>query len=478
MRVDPALSHNGAVWQRSGGGDGNPLPVARRGRRGEILGGRVSGVVGGDPVYWRQPDLQNFRVQYPKKVLENWESMQYNKYHDQFLELDTKRKLLRKNLAELEGTQGWYKKFDLSAAATTVGHAKRSTAEFINEIGQLDPKIFKQASEVTRLREKASLGWNPKYWFSAERATFKVDLSNKIAELSQLQKRLDWLQTQTKIQSDTVARVEGELKKYNKHDSLECDAKISALNQEISAFATRLQEVCRQRDELDVQLSAPLIELKKFTSQRSSVATDISRAQSMDDEMSRAANGYERAQIHERSKQTFGDPSPRKVKVFKERELESIDRNIKKLQTRLEAIAEKSSRVIRRLVIDGNNMCYLHSPRRFLGLSALRPLANALAEKHEVLVVFDASIREQLRKNDRQISDCFSNRVRVHIVATGQKADESLLRIASEKDDWVISGDRFGEYPEMPAVKNKRLIRHEILEGKVLINDLGVDVCY
>ena len=409
--------------------------------------------------------------------MKNWEPMQYNKYHDQYLELDAKGTVLRQKLGELEGTQGWYKKFDSSAAATTIGNAKRSTAKFLDEIGQLKQKISEHTSEVARIREKASPGWNPKYWFSAERATFKADLSNKIAELSQLQNRLDWLQTQTKIQGDTVARVDGQLKKYNKHNPLEFDAEISAVNLEIGALFMRLQGVSRQRGDLDVQLRAPLMELEKINSQRISVAADIRRAQSMDDEMSGAANGYERALIHERSKQELGDPSPRKIKVSKERELESIDRNIKKLQTRLEAIAEKSSRVIRRLVIDGNNLCYLQN-QKFVGLSALRPLANALADKYEVLVVFDASIREQLRKGDRQIAECFKDGVRVHIVATGQKADESLLKIACEPDDWVISGDRFVEYPEMPAVKNKRLIRQEILEGKVLVNDLGVDVCY
>lgn len=404
--------------------------------------------------------------------------MQYNKYQDLFLEANARRTGLCQNLDELEGTQGWYKKFDLSAAATTVGNAKRSIAKFTDEIGQLEQKIFKQTSAVTSIREKASLGWNPKYWFSAERAAFKVNLSNKIAELSQLRNRLEWLQTQTKIQSDAVARVERDLNRYNKHDPLEFEAKIGALNSEIGELTARLQKVSQQRDDLSVQLQAPLMELEKFTTQRTNISTEISHAQSMDDEMSHAANSYERALIHERCKQKFGDSSPRKVKASKERELDSVNRNIKKLQTRLEAIAEKSSRVIRRLVIDGNNLCYLQNPRKFLGLSALRPLANALAEKYEVLVVFDAVIREQLRKGDLQISECFTNRVRVHIVATGQKADESLLKIACEPDDWVISGDRFAEYPEMPAVKNKRLIRHEILEGKVLINDLGVEICY
>ena len=403
--------------------------------------------------------------------------MQYNKYQDQFLELNAKRTVLCHNLGELEGTQGWYKKFDSSEAATTIGNAKRSAAKFLDEMGQLKPKISKQGSEVIRIREKAQLGWNPTYWFSAERSTCKIGLSNKIAELSQLQNRLDWLQNQAKIQNVNVARLEGDLKRYNKHDSLEFDAKISGLNQELGALTMRLQKVSKQKNELDVQLRAPLMELEKLTSQRTSLVSDISLAKAMDDEMSRAANGYERAFIHERSKQKFGDSSPRKVQIFKERELESIDRNIKKLTIRLEAIVEKSSRVIRRLVIDGNNMCY-DNTRKFIGLRALRPVANALADKYEVLVVFDASIRERLRKGDDQIVDCFATRVRVHIVATGQKADEPLLKIASEPDDWVISGDRFVEYPEMPAVKNKRLIRHEIVEGKVLVNDLGVDLDY
>jgi hypothetical protein len=404
--------------------------------------------------------------------------MQYNKYHDQVLALDTTRKELCKKIDSLDSDQAWYKKFDPNAAATAIGNAKRSTTKSISEIAELEPKVSKLSLEVANLREKSSIGWNPKHWFSADRAAMKVELDQRLTELSQHQSRLDSLQSQTKTQHQNLAIVERELRKYNGYDSLSQEAKIIAFKLELGSLATRQQEVSQQRDDLNVQLRAPLMELENLTSQRDSVAAEIRRAQSMDDELSRAANGYERALIHEKSKQNLGDTSPRKIKVAKERELDGIDRNIKKLQIRLEAIAEKSSRVIRRLVIDGNNMCYLQNPRKFLGLSALRPLANALAEKYEVLVVFDASIRDQLRKGDRQIADCFTNRVRVHIVATGQKADESLLKIACEQYDWVISGDRFAEYPEMPTVKSKRLIRHEILEGRVLINDLEINICY
>lgn len=404
--------------------------------------------------------------------------MQYNKYQNQYSDLDAQRKVLSQKVEDLKGAQIWYEKFELNAVALTSRNAKKSATEFNDEFRQLEPKVISKTSEVTKLNEQPSLGWSPKYWFSAERATAKADLEMGLADLSQLKNRVHFLKTQVKTQSDIVVRIENDLKKYEEHDSHLIDSKISALGMEIAELSAQLQLVEQRRLELDVQLSAPLAELKKLTSEKSSVASDLMQAQSMDDQMSSAANSYERAQLHERSKQTLGDPSPRKVKAAKERELEGIDRNIKKLETRLEAIAEKSSRLIRRLVIDGNNMCYLHSQRKFLGLRALRPVANALSEKYEVMIVFDASIREQLRKSTQEIIDCFSNRVCVHIVATGEKADESLLKIASEPGDWVISGDRFSEYPEMLAVRNKKLIRHEILEGKVLINDLSVEVGY
>lgn len=130
--------------------------------------------------------------------------MQYNKYHDQFLELEAARTVLAKNLDELAVTQGWYVKFDSSASATNIGNIKRSITKCMAEISELEQKILIQASEVSKIREKVSLGWNPKYWFSAERGTFKFDLGNKIAELSQLKIRLESLQKQAKTQSGIV----------------------------------------------------------------------------------------------------------------------------------------------------------------------------------------------------------------------------------------------------------------------------------
>jgi hypothetical protein len=408
----------------------------------------------------------------------NWEPMQYNKYQDQFSELDARRTVIYQKLSKLEITQEWYKKFDSNSASTTIGKSKRSAAKFTNEIGVVETKISQQLSEVSNSKERVSRGWNPKYWFASEQTISKVELRRKTAELDQLQVRLGWLRAQVQTHRDSAVREEEELKQYNKHDPLAFEAEIRALNVELGVLTNSLKEVSRKRDDLAVQLQVPLTELERFTSKRNDVAAEFRRAQSMDTEMTRAPDGYERSLIHHRCKQQFGEWRPRAAMVSKKHELEAIDRSIKKLQSRLEVISERASRTIRRLVIDGNNMCYLQNPKKFLGLSALRPVADSLSKEYKVLVIFDAEIREQLRKNDRQIAACFTSTVEVHIVANGEKADESLLKIACKPEDWVISRDMYVDYPEMSAVHGKRLIRYEIAAGRVLVNDLGVDIGY
>jgi hypothetical protein len=38
----------------------------------------------------------------------------------------------------------------------------------------------------------------------------------------------------------------------------------------------------------------------------------------------------------------------------------------------------------------------------------------------------------------------------------------------------VISNDRFRDYTDKPAVRDDRLIRHEIVAGQVLVHDLDL----
>ncbi|MCS7167106.1 MAG: hypothetical protein RMI91_07990 [Gemmatales bacterium] len=65
----------------------------------------------------------------------------------------------------------------------------------------------------------------------------------------------------------------------------------------------------------------------------------------------------------------------------------------------------------------------------------------------------------------------------VHVVPSRQSADETILRIAERKPQcYVLSNDRFAEYPDSRIVREDRLTRHTILDGCMIIEDLDIEV--
>lgn len=111
-----------------------------------------------------------------------------------------------------------------------------------------------------------------------------------------------------------------------------------------------------------------------------------------------------------------------------------------------------ATRDIRHIVIDGNNLCY--EGKRFLKLAALEVLVPLLTHRYKVTLIFDASIRSKLELSSQDIANLFPQVERVHIVATRRKADETILAIASDDPhSFVLSNDRFADYPEKRASK-------------------------
>jgi rRNA-processing protein FCF1 len=142
------------------------------------------------------------------------------------------------------------------------------------------------------------------------------------------------------------------------------------------------------------------------------------------------------------------------------------------LEGRLKIIRSRALRQIGLILIDGNNLCY--QEETFIRLAALKPLTSALLDKYPLIVVFDASIRGLMQMGHEMIANEFDRRVQVHVVATRQLADETLLDAASQPEAYVISNDRFREFVEKPVVQNGRLLRHEIVNGKVFVHDLNI----
>ncbi|MBP0500701.1 hypothetical protein J8J32_21750, partial [Mycobacterium tuberculosis] len=83
------------------------------------------------------------------------------------------------------------------------------------------------------------------------------------------------------------------------------------------------------------------------------------------------------------------------------------------------------------------------------------------------------SIRRKLELSSKDIEARFPQAERVHIVASKRTADETVLAAASDDPHtFVLSNDRFVDYPEKMAVKEDRVLRHEIVNQAAYIHEL------
>nr|WP_239529016.1 hypothetical protein [Paenarthrobacter ilicis] len=193
-------------------------------------------------------------------------------------------------------------------------------------------------------------------------------------------------------------------------------------------------------------------------------------------ELGWASNSYERAKVHEKCKSHLGEGSPSKIISKVDRELNIRRRDAAKLERRFRDIARRGSLDVQALVIDGSNLSYEGS--KFLGLFAVRALCTRLASEFEVTVVFDASTRTKLGiPTDEKLRSQLPG-VNVHVVVSGTSADETILDVAQDPTTFVVSNDRFADFPDKAVVREDRIIRHEIINGRVLVRDLKIDIAY
>ena len=323
------------------------------------------------------------------------------------------------------------------------------------------------------LKDEASIGLNPFYWFSDEREAKKRQHAGALEEFRILTVQENTLKSRLEALRSEIAQLQRDQERHREFNCLETQAIVATLAPQLQALETELADVAMRKAQTDQLLQEPLAELRKLEETRKRLEAQIAKAKGFQAELDKAANsGQERRRIHERCEAELGDSKPGRFLATAQRELDSVKRNIGKLEARLRKIASRSAFVIEGIVIDGNNMCYEQDT--FIGLPALLTITRELSDSYPVTVVFDASIRRLLQMKDRDIAAQFRNSVKVHVVATRTKADETILDTAEPVGMVVISNDRFAEFPEKPVVRDQRLIRHEILNGKVFVHDLEI----
>ncbi|HVV76715.1 MAG TPA: hypothetical protein VHC43_11820 [Mycobacteriales bacterium] len=410
---------------------------------------------------------------------------------------------LQKKRARLKKDLAWHKKFDREATFASLEPTQARCDELAIEAQSVSDELEALTSLTAALEDEAQLGWNPFYWFSEERGRAKARLEEHESAVRALQFRQDEVAHESTNIEKQLKGLQRSISKFDAFDRALTMAELEGLVAELTLVELARDDLADRVSALDRELAAPVGELERLLAERGGLKrrmTDVEErrdtlharlqgAEGLDAAISRALTSYDRAMIHQDCERRFGNSSPRAVmrdlradlrnvdsdRRTVERHLVALDRDVEKLRTRIKKIGQRGSRKISGIVVDGSNLCYQQTA--FIGLAALRPLCSRLAQSFNVTVVFDASIRHDLGVRDTDLATMLPGTT-VHVVASHSDADETILDVAADEFIFVLSNDRFAEYPDKAAVRGQRVLRHHILNGRVLVQDLAIDIAF
>lgn len=369
----------------------------------------------------------------------------------------------------------WFRAFDLQENHTSLSQSARRAKSLREQVDEVDGRLGEQQIILHGLEARASIGIDPRYWFSSARAVAKrqVEEAKKIVE--PLLSQHAALQTELKLCAAKVDKAQANLNRYRAFDPLQAEAAVRSIDAQQEGAAFEIARLTQSKELLADQIRGPLSELEAEQREERLVLSKIEKAEKLDRQLTNESNPRERAMIHQQCAHEFQESSPGKVIKSLRYKLQPIQRRIQKIQSSIDIIVERSTRVVRTVVIDGLNMCY--QQHKFIGLVALAALAPHLSERYKVIIVFDSDIRGLLRMRDRDIKSHFDSVIDVHVVSTTTKADETVLAIAeTDKTMYVLSNDRFHDFIGRRAVADGRLMRHEIVNDIVHVHALDLSV--
>lgn len=204
------------------------------------------------------------------------------------------------------------------------------------------------------------------------------------------------------------------------------------------------------------------------------------------------ADGARKGRIHQACRDHFEEmfpdiaSQPRKIADALQKQVLGKERGRKKLADEAADLARVHILGIRRVVFDGNNLCY--SGNKFVGLPPLAAACRALrTQGYEVLVVFDPNPGARLRlpRGTRTaLSETLGSDVAIRVAAKGTKADDVVLGEARDSQSAAVSNDFYQEaraFPgRYPALTEERVFPHTIVAprgdspGQIEIKAFGV----
>lgn len=366
----------------------------------------------------------------------------------------------------------WYGSFDAAASRERLRELLQANSVGRSRLEYMETELKNLCASIEAHRPRARLGWNPLHWWSVERRRHAAQL--KALQRSRRALTADICAAVGSLDSDRLhaSGLQDDLMRHAQFDAGAASDRLHYLKTRLAAQQEELVRVVRQCQAIAQQLGEPLSAIEDVRARLGMLHRELSAAERVAADLERARTPKGRWRAHQRCTEQFGRASPAWVIRDKRSEINAAKRTLAKLEERLATVRKRVCRRILGLVIDGNNLCFQN--KTFIGLDALHKVVAALAPLYPVTVVFDASIRKLARISDAAINAQFPAGVAVHIVGVQTQADETILEAASRDGMYVISNDRFGDYPAKAVVAHKRIIGHEIVNNRVMIHELNV----
>lgn len=252
-------------------------------------------------------------------------------------------------------------------------------------------------------------------------------------------------------------QIEGELQVL-RQEYLVANDRYAVLKNELGALEEKYQELAEQYE---------------------NAAEMVQRALSYQERLTEAGDDRRwRRFIHKQCESEFGTGNPEKAEKEHRSSMAAAVRHMVKQKEEYQSAIRYATMVIDTVCLDGSNLCYSQEDKGSIGAGAVVRVANDLAQLYRVKVFFDAGILGVLRMDRKQLRKLFDDRVLVHIAEGNGKADPILLAEAAEENTWVISNDKFFDFPHVKAVKERRLVRFSITWEIVKIPDFKYEAKY
>ncbi len=412
--------------------------------------------------------------QYNKETL-----MQRNPLESECEKLCNEVRQLEQKVRALQRMVQWYRSTTEQQLTTAFRTSQQKAEAMQTFLRQCEREIAELSKRLHDVQSQIGSWLNPFNWFCPEQRRLRENCADLRNALSKKQEQYNQTKAQlAKVEAD-IAQFAEQLQQYRTFDLAQKESELMELQRQLDLKQNELSRLNELKGQLDQRLRPLHDEVEALEDEKRQLESVIQAAKDFHRRLDQAPDGRTRYFLHRECEKRLGCERPYEIIRENRCRLRTIERDLEKLYQR---IHQETSAFLRKLsveeiIIDGSNLCYEDSC--FIGLAALKVLVPELVEKnYRVVVVFDASIRYRLKTGDEKITRSLSP-AKVHIVNTGQSADKLILQLASQDEHaYVLSNDRFAEYPDSSVVQAGRILRHEIVNGQIYIPDLQIRLTY